>query len=55
MKSRAQKENLALDRRRNIYSILRGRGAEYVGTSVGRMVVWVMEKQNKINEGVKKW
>lgn len=50
MKSIAQKEGLALDRRRDIYSVLRGREAEYMGTNVSKMVVWVVKKQNKISE-----
>lgn len=45
---RAQNEDLASNRR-DIYLILRGRKAEYLGTNAGMMIIWVVEKQNKIN------
>lgn len=55
MKSRTQNEELALDRKKGTCSMLRVREAEYMGTHVvGKMVDVVVEKQNKINEGVKK-
>ena len=51
---RAKNEGLALDRV-DIYFIIRGREAEYIGTHIGTMIILVVEKQNKISEGVKKW
>lgn len=45
MKARTQKEALTLDKRKDAYSIVRGREAEYMGTNVGRMVDLVVEKK----------
>lgn len=52
MKPRTQKEALTLDKRKDTFSIVRGREAEYMDTNVGRMVDFVVEKKNK---GLKKW